>query len=224
MWFEVDLGQALVLDRARIASPGRGFLVGYRILLSKDGEDWHLVAEQSRNWTDVDAAFAPCEARYLRLEQTGQPDWSATWMISEIMVSVTSLWAGVTASHFASDAGRACDARPDTAWTTRSARQRPGMWFQVDMGSPRRVERLTLEHPPNRQPRGYVMEVSVDGQMWHEVARDDDNWGRADATFAVVLARHVRIRTTNSSPYHPWGIRELAVWRSAPVWLVGRVD
>jgi hypothetical protein len=98
------------------------------------------------------------------------------------------------------------------------------MWFQLDMGSPRKVERVTLEHPPNQQPRGYVVEVSVDGQTWQEVARNDDNWGRADACFSAVPARHIRVRTTSSSPYHPWGISGLAVWRSSPTWLVARVD
>jgi len=224
MWFEADLGQVLVLDQVRVASPGRGFPAGYRMWLSADGEDWHLVAEQARNWTNVEAAFAPCQARYLRMEQTGRLEWPATWMISEIMVGVTSPWSGATASHFDGDAHRACDTRLDTAWSTRNARQRPGMWFQLDMGSPRKVERVTLEHPPNRQPRGYVVEVSVDGQTWQEVARNDDNWGRADARFSAVPARHVRVRTTNSSPYHPWGICGLAVWRSSPAWLVGRVD
>jgi hypothetical protein len=224
MWFEVDLGQMLVLDRVRVASPGRGFPMGYRAWLSEDGQDWRLVAEQSRNWSNVEAAFAPCQARYLRIEQTGQSSWSASWMISEIMVSVTSPWIGATASHFVADAGQACDARLDTSWSTRNATQTPGMWFQLDMGSPRKIERVTLEHPPHRQPRGYVMEVSVDGQTWQEVGRNDDNWGRAEAGFPAVPARYARVTTTNSSPYHPWGICGVGVWRSAPAWLVGRVD
>ena len=224
MWFRVDLGQALTLDRVRIASPGRGFPMGYRVWLSEDGQDWRLVAEQSQNWTNVEAAFAPCQARYLRIEQTGQSSWSASWMISEIMVSVANPWTGATASHFAGDAGLACDARRDTSWSTRNATQRPGMWFQIDMGSSRKIERVTLEHPPHRQPRGYVMEVSVDGQTWQEVGRNDDNWGRAEASFPAVSARHIRVTTTNSSPYHPWGICGVGVWRSAPAWLVGRVD
>jgi hypothetical protein len=224
MWFEVDLGQILVLDRVRVASPGRGFPAGYRLLLSDDGQDWHLVAQQAQNWTNVEAAFAPCQARYLRMEQTGQPNWDTTWMISEITVSVTRPWAGATASHFGADAHRALDARLDTAWNTRNVRQRPGMWFELDMGSARRVERIALEHPASQQPRGYVVEVSVDGQTWQEVGRNDDNWGRADVTFLPTSARHVRVQTTNSSPYHPWGISGLAVWRSSPVWLVGRPD
>lgn len=98
------------------------------------------------------------------------------------------------------------------------------MWFELDMGSPRRVERVALEHPANQQPRGYVVEVSVDGQTWQEVGRNDDNWGRVDATFLAVPARHIRVQTTNSSPYHPWGIFDVAVWRSSPIWLAGRPD
>lgn len=221
MWFEVDLGQLLVLDRVRVASPGRGFPVGYRMWLSADGQDWCLVAQQAQNWTNVEAAFAPCQARYLRLEQTGQPEWQTTWMISEITVSATEPWAGATASHFSGDARRALDARLDTAWNTRNAKQKPGMWFQLDMGSPRQVERVTLEHPPSQQPRGYVVEISTDGQTWQEVGRNDDNWGKVDAGFSAVPVRHIRVSTTNSSPYHPLGISELAVWRSSPIWMVG---
>jgi hypothetical protein len=224
MWFEVDLGQVLVMDRVRVTSPGRGFPVGYRMLLSVDGQDWHLVAQKAQNWANVEAVFAPCQARYLRLEQTGQPEWNTTWMISEITASVTSPWIGGKASHFSGDAHRGLDARLDTTWNTRNARQRPGMWFELDMGSPRRIERVTLEHPANQQPRGYVVEVSVDGQTWQEIGRNDDNWGRVDATFLAVPARHIRVQTTNSSPYHPWGISDVAVWRSSPIWLAGRPD
>jgi len=221
MWFQVDLGQNLVLDRVRVSSPGRGFPVGYRITLSADGQDWHLVAEQPQNWASVDVAFAPCEARYVRLEQTGRPDWPATWMISEIVVSTTQWWAGADASHFSDDAKRAIDARLGTAWGTRNAKQRPGMWFKLDMGKVHQIERVSLEHPTNQQPRGYVMQVSTDGQSWQEVGRQDDNWGNADAQFASISARYVRVETSNSSHYEPWGITEIAVWRSGPVWVHG---
>ena len=71
-------------------------------------------------------------------------------------------------------------------------------------------------------PRGYVIHVSDDGQAWQEVGRKDDNWGKVDVGFASRPARYVRVETTNSSPYHPWGIAEFIVRRSSPVWLVGR--
>jgi hypothetical protein len=222
MWFQVDLGQVLVLDRVRVSSPGRGFPAGYRLTLSADGQDWHLVAEQPQNWTSVDVAFAPCEARYLRLEQTGQPDWPATWMISEIAVSTTQRWAGAQASHYSDDAKRAVDARLSTAWGTRNAKQKPAMWFKLDMGQVHQIERVSLEHPTNQQPRGYVVQVSTDGQSWHEVGRQDDNWSKVDVQFPSISARYVRVETSNSSPYEPWGIAEVAVWRSSPGWLHGR--
>jgi len=222
MWFQVDLGQSLILDRVRVASPGRGFPLGYRMLLSTDAQHWHLVAERARNWMNVDVAFAPCRARYIRLEQTGQADWPASWMISEVRASATSPWAGAEASHFTGDAHEAYDADPSTAWNTRNVKQKPGMWFKLDMGTVRKIERVTLENPAQQQPRGYAVAISADGQTWQEVGRNDDNWGQADVQFEAVSARYVRLETTNSSPYHPWGISEFVVWRTSPTWLVGR--
>ena len=222
MWFEVDLGQDLVLDRVRVSSPGRGFPVGYKVKLSTDGQNWHLVAEKPKNWTNIEVAFPPLAARYLRLEQTGQPDWPATWTISEISVSATEPWAGAQASHYTDDAHEAIDARLRTAWNTRAVKQKPGMWFEVDMGSQRRIERVTLLHPTSQMPRGYTLQVSTDGAAWQEMGRKDDNWGLVDVEFPAVAARYVRVETTNSSPYQPWGIAEFTVWRSSPVWLVGR--
>jgi hypothetical protein len=224
MWFQVDLGEVLVLDRVTVASPGRGFPVGYQVKLSEDGQDWHLVAEQPKNWRDIDDAFAPCKARFLRIEQTGTPQWTATWKISEIAVSTTELWAGATASHYAGDAGQAIDARLRTAWNTRSVKQKPGMWFQVDLGSVREIQRVVLEHPTNQQPRGYLVRVSTDQQAWQEVGRKDDNWGAVDVEFQPAAARYVYVETTNSSNYHPWGIAEFIVWRSSPLWVRGRAS
>jgi hypothetical protein len=222
MWFEVDLGEVLVLDRVKAASPGSGFPVGYQIKLSADGQDWHLVAEQEKNWEDIGVAFAPCQARYLRLEQTGQPSWPATWKISEIAVSTTQPWAGAKASHYSDDAHEAIDAHLRTAWNTRAVKQKPGMWFELDMGNPRQIERVMLVHPPSQQPRGYVVQVSADGHDWQEVGRKGDNWGTLDIGFQPVAARHIRVETINSSPYHPWGVAEVVVWRSSPGWLRGR--
>ena len=71
-------------------------------------------------------------------------------------------------------------------------------------------------------PRGYVVSVAGADRKWQEVARKDDNWGQVDVRFPEIVARHVRVETSNSSPYHPWGIAEFVVWRASPVWLVGR--
>lgn len=222
MWFQVDLGEVLVLDRVKVSSPGRGFPVGYAVKVSEDGLDWHLVAEQKPNWLDIDVAFSPVAARYLRIEQTGSPDWPATWTISEIAVSTATLWAGAEASHYTDHADKAIDARLDTYWNTRSVVQKPGMWLKVDMGRLHEIERVVAEHPKNQQPRGYAVQISTDGQTWQEIGRKDDNWGTLDVEFTPAMARYVRVETTHSSKYHPWGVKEFTVWRSAPQWLRGR--
>ncbi|MFC2037684.1 discoidin domain-containing protein [Chloroflexota bacterium] len=224
MWFQVDLGKELALDRVKVSSPGRGFPLGYKIKLSTNGQDWHLVAERAHNWTNIDVAIAPTTARYLRLEQTGTPSWPATWMISEITVSATRPWAGAGASHYSTYAEKALDASLDTYWNTRAVKQRPGMWFELDMGSPRRIEQVTLEHPKNELPRGYVVQVSTDGQSWQEIDRKEDNWKKADSQFSPTVARHIRVETTNSSSYTPWGITQIVVRRSSPTWLRGETD
>jgi hypothetical protein len=222
MWFQVDLEEVYTLDRVRVASPGTGFPVGYRIKLSEDDREWHLVAERERNWQDIDEAFVPFKGRFLRLEQIGTPSWLPTWKISEIAVSVTEPWATAQASHYSDDAHEAIDARLQTAWTTRSVKQKPGMWFKLDMGSVRPIERVVLEHPRSQQPRGYLVQASADGQNWFEIGRSDDNWGRLDVQSEPVAVRYLRVETTNSSPYHPWGITEFVVWRSSPAWMRGR--
>jgi hypothetical protein len=224
MWFLVDLGEVLVVDRIRVASPGSGFAVGFRIALSGDGVDWRFVEERTKNWKDIDVAFPPCQARYLRLEQTGQPTWPATWKISELAISTTQLWAGAHASHYTNDAEEAIDARLSTAWNTRSVKQKPGMWFELDMGALRQIERVVLRHPSSQLPRGFAVQVSSDGQDWQDVGREDDNWGKVDVTFPPVTVRYIRVETTNSSPYHPWGIASFTVWRSQPAWLRGRQE
>ncbi|MBN1658986.1 MAG: discoidin domain-containing protein [Anaerolineae bacterium] len=224
MWFQVDMGQVLTIDRVKISSPGRGFPLGYRLLLSEDGQDWRVAAQAARNWTDIDAAFVPCAARYVRIEQIGTAEWPATWMISEMAVAVTKAWAGATASHYADDTHEALDCNLSTAWNTRAVKQKPGMWFQVDMGEARRIQQVALQHPASQMARGYVVSVSENGTSWQEVGRNDDNWGTINVSFTPRPARYVRVETTNSSTYHPWGIAEFVVWRTEPVWTVGRKD
>ena len=99
--------------------------------------------------------------------------------------------------------------------------QQPGMWYSLDTGRAQLIEGLRLDSPENQFPRGYIVEVSADGQTWHEVADKPDNWTPLNETFEPVEARHLRIRLTNSSRWHPWSIAAVAVQRASPVWLRG---
>jgi len=222
MWFMVDLGETRVINRVKVASPGRGFPLGYTVKLSENGQAWRLVAEMVQNWYNIDVSFAACQTRYIRIEQTGTPTYAVSWKISDVAVAIADPWAGAEASHYTDDTHEAIDADLVTAWNTRAVLQKPGMWFKLDMGSPRTIERVVLQHPKNQQPRGYVIQISSDSQAWQEVGRKGDNWAAVDVKFPPAEARYIRIETTGVSLYQPWGIADVIVWESTPRWLRGR--
>ena len=72
--------------------------------------------------------------------------------------------------------------------------QRPGAWFQLDLGDKVYVERLRLNNTSNPQyPRGYVISASLDGQTWQEVARKASNWAVVDVALGPRWLRYLRI-------------------------------
>jgi hypothetical protein len=221
VWFELDLGERLTVDRVRVESPGRGFPFSFDVQVAVDRRTWKTVYRLDRNWKAIDAIFLPSRAQYVRVILTGAPDWQTKWFISEWSVSkAPRLWARGRASHNAAHARRAIDGNVTTAWSTLEVQQ-PGMWYALDMGRAQRIEGLRLDSLADQIPRGYVVEVSTDGQAWREVAHEPDNWAPLNETFEPVEARYVRVRLTNSSRWHPWSIAAFAVRRASPVWLQG---
>ncbi|MCX6033350.1 MAG: discoidin domain-containing protein [Chloroflexi bacterium] len=114
-------------------------------------------------------------------------------------------WA-VTASVAAAEAGQATDGRFDTAWSTPGP-QASGAWFQVDLGSLQLVRSFRTQSLAGQFARGYVVKVSADGASWQEVARESDNRGDVDVSFAPAKARYVRIELLLPS----WTISEVVV-------------
>ena len=219
VWFELDLGERLTVDRVCVESPGRGFPFSFDVQVAVDRQNWKTAFHLDENWKTIDAAFPPSRVQYVRVFLTGAPDWRANWLISEWAVSkAPRLWTRGQASHNAAQARRAIDGNVTTAWSTVQVQQ-PGMWYTLDMGRVQRIEGLRLDSPENQFPRGYVLEVSTDGQTWREVAEKPDNWAPLNETFEPVEARYVRVRLTNSSRWHPWSIAAFAVRRASPVWL-----
>ena len=88
MWYKLDLGQPQLIERIRVASPGRGFPVGYILSVSVDGQNWEVVDRKPHNWKSIEVVFAPRQVRYVRIEQTGTPSWTAFWLISEISIGL----------------------------------------------------------------------------------------------------------------------------------------
>jgi hypothetical protein len=221
VWFELDLGERLTLDRVRVESPGRGFPASLDLQIAQDRRSWKTVYRLEKNWKAIDAVFPPSRAQYVRVTLTGAPAWQAAWLISEWAVTrAPRLWVRGWVSHNAAQAKRAIDGDVSTAWSTGEV-QKPGMWYALDMGRVQCIEGLRLDGLENQSPRGYVVEASTDGQSWREVVANPDTWAPLQETFEPVEARYVRVRLTNSSRWHPWSINTFAVRRASPVWLYG---
>jgi len=210
MWFMVDLGRVQLVGGVKMASPDKDFPRGFVVELSSDGAAWREAARKDPNWKSVDAAFDPAPARFVRVTQTRTPRWPVPWSISEVAIAAAALWTA-TADPNPDKARLAIDSDEQTAWTTVKP-QRPGAWFQLDLGEKQYVGRLRLSNTSNPQyPRGYVIMVSVDGVTWEEAARKLVNWRSVDVSIGPRWARHIRIEQTGVSPWHPWAIAEITI-------------
>jgi len=220
MWFEIDLNETrgvsgLALDMA--GSPN-DYPRGYVVRLSTDRAQWQEVARNAQNDRALDISFSPRQARYIRIEQTGQTDrwW---WSIHGVTVSSDPFTPSpmASASHNnvlagADNLSQALDDRPETRWSTR-ALQQPGMWFEIDLNETRSVSGLALdtEGSPQDYPRGYVVYVAKERNAWEEVARNDHNEGALDISFNQRQARYIRIEQTGQTDRWWWSIHGVTI-------------
>jgi hypothetical protein len=107
---------------------------------------------------------------------------------------------------------QALDGNPYTRWSTLQA-QRPGMWFQIDLGEVKPVAHVRLgnEASPRDYPRGYILKLSTDGQSWETVATRPDNDKELDVSFSPRPARYIRIEQTGSDSFYWWSIHQVAI-------------
>jgi hypothetical protein len=83
-------------------------------------------------------------------------------------------------------------------------------WVQIDLA---KVERLSKVRVLNRvdccQERAspLVVEVSVDGKSWHEVARNKDTFSEWTARFSPLDGRYVRLKVPRRSILHLKAVR-----------------
>jgi hypothetical protein len=217
MWFQIDLGQTQTISQIRLVqdSSPRDYPRGYVVRLSTDGQQWQTVAEAPQNQQPLEVIFSPRPARLIRIEQTGNDSvywWSihSVEVLGEIRISARSSHNNVLTG--ADNLAQALDGKLDTRWSSR-ALQQPGMWVELDLKQMRNVKGLKLDATgsPNDYPRGYVVEVSTDGQQWHEVARRGNNDRALDLSFATQPARYIRVEQTASAERWWWSIHEIVV-------------
>jgi hypothetical protein len=220
MWFEIDLNETRVVSGLQLDTAGspHDYPRGYVVRVSLDRQQWVEVARNPNNDRELDITFTSRSARYIRIEQTGSSEhwW---WSIHEIAVKSGGGEMSATASHNNTLVGsdnltQALDALPNTRWSSR-ALQRPGMWFEIDLGETRLIKGLVLDNSqsPQDYPRGYVVLVSEDRSNWREVARRANNDRLLDVTFASRSVRYIRIEQTGSSEHWWWSIHRIAIRR-----------
>lgn len=119
-------------------------------------------------------------------------------------------WQG-KASHNADQVGRAFDADPDTFWNSQEG-QVPGMWFELDLGRNRLIERIRVESPGRGFPTGYRLLVAARKGAWKLIDLREPNWRSINALFSPCQVRYLKIEQTGQSRWQsPWLIAEISV-------------
>ena len=87
MWFQTELPEPARINEIRLdAGPGRRGPIGYTIELSMDGTTWGPPNASGAGQTPVTvASFAPAQARFIRVTQTGSGG-PEPWTIQQILV------------------------------------------------------------------------------------------------------------------------------------------
>ena len=121
--------------------------------------------------------------------------------------------SGTTASNNANDARLAVDGNANTRWTTRTP-QRPGQYFQLDLGQTRTIGKVTLDssRSPNDEPAGYSLSTSTNGSNFQVAATGSgQSNGNTEINFTDRSARYVRITQTGSKNRNWWSIHQISV-------------
>jgi mono/diheme cytochrome c family protein/glucose/arabinose dehydrogenase len=216
---------------------GKTFPGGVMVGNKEQSDEWIAsIASFIRTNLSNEASFVmPEDVARVRKATAGQ---SGPYTFDVLMASVPQIlipqddWK-ITASHSAS-ARIGGTASPKSAfnfegWTTGD-KQQAGMWFQVELPKATTLTEVHFNSPPIRRgwrpgspppiqtyPRGYEIEVSLDGQDWAPpvatgACNDPDNI----ITFYPVKAKYLRITQTGSTDGEeekaPWAMKELQLF------------
>jgi allantoicase len=141
----------------------------------------------------------------------------ADWMQS-VALSQTGWTATASSTEPGGSPANALDWNTATRWSSGQP-QASGQWFQVDMGSPRYFDQVSLETQSTGKfdyPRCYQMQVSSDATTWTTVRADQGFGWKEVLGFSPQYARYVRVSQTCSAASW-WSIAEFHVYGPAPL-------
>ena len=148
---------------------------------------------------------------------------TAPWTIDELRagypspIENRSEWK-LTASHNEKDLAKAIDGDPATRWSSNKA-QSPGMWFQIELLAETEIAGLLLDTAKsgNDYPRGYTIELSIDGTKWDKpILKGDGDRNGIEFIFPKpAKAKFIKITQTGEAKGTFWSIHELQVLKPA---------
>ncbi|WP_276374944.1 discoidin domain-containing protein [Chryseolinea sp. H1M3-3] len=169
------------------------------------------------NFENESSLITPADVARVRKETAQQKSmykFDALWASIPKVLEADPQWK-MTASHTGEvrkgSTASALGAFNFEGWTTGVTQQK-GMWFQVELPKVATISEIQFKSPPiNRgwrqgspppihtYPRGYDLEVSMDGSQWTKIVSDGEGSG-ANTTirFNPVQAKFFRITLTKS--------------------------
>ncbi|MFC5401450.1 discoidin domain-containing protein [Cohnella soli] len=141
-------------------------------------------------------------------------DWMAT-----VPIDQTGWTATASSSGAGNPASNALDWNASTRWST-GAVQASGQWFQVNMGSKKVIDQISIETDATNTgdyPIGYQVQLSNDGSTWTTVATGAGFGHKMVIPIATAYAQYVKITQTGSSTVNWWNIAEFHAFNEQPV-------
>jgi glucosylceramidase len=107
----------------------------------------------------------------------------------------------------------AIDGQAATRWTTGAAEQ-PGQWLTIDLGTPQAFNSLVLDAGASSgdYPRRHEIYSTNNPNAWGDPIASGAGAAVRSATFALTIARYVRIRQTGTAGSW-WRVHELNLYR-----------
>ena len=206
-WWQVDLGSVTKVSRVTV-DWYTSYATRYLISTSTDGTTFTQVADVTNSAAGLKStSFTAVDARYVRITgvtravaQYGISFWearvygddgSAPPPPGEVEKAVGRTATSSTLKGAGYEPAKALDQDSTTRWSSQFGVD--NQWWQVDLGSVRKVSRVTVDWFSSYATR-YLISVSSDGSAFTQVADvTNTSSGLKSASFTETTARYVRI-------------------------------
>jgi glucose/arabinose dehydrogenase/PKD repeat protein len=222
-WWQVDLGSSRTINSVWIDWAAE-FASRYRVDVSTDGTNFTTVATVTTSQPGLKGgSFGTRTARYVRVTglQNATPGGIGFRNVQIFgpgdSAATEDKAAGRPSTAFTSRAenqpGRAVDGSSSTRWLSLTY---GAMWWQVDLGRMRSVDRVALNWDESAWPTKYEISTSPDGtnfSLAREVTIGKPGW--TVDPFAARRARYLRVTATKPATFNGVGLWDARVFGPA---------